>query len=244
MKQLRIATTTAALAGLAAVVGATSGCSGSSSAATPATHRLSGVLRLDPGHCAGRSAKPTGSYLVVISAATDKLVDNHDSRCAAKQYTLLRPGRDGGLALGRFQPAPRPAFDGRRGGTATAITRPVEFDGVRLALATDPRDEQDAPTGQPAFPAPEAIVTGDTLHVDLRSLVFLYGGRAGATCAQTYGVGCWNLGSRSATGSYDPNTGRFEVSWFQGESFSPRGDSLQVHLSGRLVPAAAPGGGS
>jgi hypothetical protein len=219
-----------------AALGAPAGCGGAAKAAAP--QHLDGVFRIAPGACASGHRKPSGSYLIVVSAARSRAVRNPRSTCGDHDYTLLRPGTEGGLTTGRFQPEPSPAFDAHRDSTATHLIAPVAFGPYRLGFATNRRDEQDAPNGAPAYPAPSAIVSEGTLDVDLRSLVMTYAGNAEATCRQSYGVGCWNLGSRSAQGTYDASTRRFTIDWLTGESFVPTGDSIEVHLEGTFDPEA------
>lgn len=226
-----------AVLALIALVGL-SGCGGGHPAAAPAPTRLTGLFKLAPGRCTSATAKPTGSYLIVISASQNKAVRNSRGGCVNKNFTVLRPGTDGGLITGRFQAAPTPLFDARRNSRAGAIIKPVRFGPFRLGFATDAHDEQDAVGSAPAYVAPIATVSGKALTVDLRSLVISYGGQPNSTCASGYGIGCWELGSRSASGSYDPITHRFVIDWFTGESFTPKGDSIEVRLAGRFVPSA------
>lgn len=230
------------VAGLAAAgLLAAAGCSATGHAATPQSDRLVGSFRLTPGHCTSVAAKPTGSYLVAVSAAANKAVRNPKSTCVNRDYTLLRPGTAGGLVTGQFQPQPDPLFDAHRNSRASAIVEPTWFGPFRLGFATEAQDEQDAPTGAPAFPTPQATVINGTLNVDLRSLVVSYAGPANGTCATSFGLGCWQLGSKSATGTYDARTRQFVLDWFSGESFTPKGDSIEVHLTGNFVPAADSG---
>jgi hypothetical protein len=218
-------------------VGLASGCSGSATAAAPS--KLSGVFKLTAGHCSTAHAKPTGSYLMVVSAAQGHAVPNPRGGCANAEYTVLQPGTDGGLETGRFQGQPTPAFDANRDSTVRRIIEPATFGHFRLGFATSPRDEQDAPSGAPAYPPPAALNDHGTLSVDLRSLVMTYAGRANATCAQSFGLGCWDLGSRAAGGTYDATTHHFVIDWFTGESFTPKGDSVEVHLEGTFVSQPA-----
>jgi hypothetical protein len=224
----------------AAVLGivAVSGCGGSAKAATQS--RLpAGLFAPTAGSCTTSDARPSGSYLIVISAAADKAVKNPKSRCANHDYTPLRPGTDGGLALGRFQSLPNPVFDAKRNSTAGKVFAPVDFGAFAIGFATTPRDEQDAPSGAPTYPVPAATVSGSTLNVDLRSLVVTYAGPPNSTCRQSSGLGCWELGSRSATGTYDAATRHFVLDWFAGQSFTPKGDSVEVHLEGTFVPGGS-----
>ena len=219
-------------------LGAAAGCSGSAKAVAP--NRLVGLFKISAGHCASAGAKPTGSYLLVVSAAQAKAVRNPRGGCANTEYTLLRPGIDGGLETGRFQGQPSPVFDAKRNSTAARVISPVFFGPYRLGFATSPRDEQGAPTSAPVYPAPVALNSAGTLTVDLRSLVMTYAGRPNSSCAQSFGLGCWDLGSKSASGTYNATTHHFVIDWFTGESFTPKGDSIEVHLEGTFVPGSAP----
>jgi ABC-type amino acid transport substrate-binding protein len=230
MKRVLLAVAALVALGLAA------GCGGSAKAAAPT--RLIGLFKLTPGHCTTAQAKPTGSYLIAISAAENHAVTNKQGGCADPAYTPLTPGTDGGLITGGFQTEPKPAFDAERNATATRIVKPVAFGRFRFGMSTNPRDEQDAPGGEPAFPAPVALDTDGALAIDLRSLVLTYAGRSHSTCKQSYGLGCWELGSKSASGTYDAATHQFVIDWFSGESFVPNGDSIEVHLEGTFVPGS------
>lgn len=220
-----------AIAGLLAVAG----CSGSHQATPDAVH-LAGLFHIDAGACAGKKGLPTGSYLVVLSAASGGTVGNARGGCANPAYSLLRPGTDGGLVTGEFQENAGPTFNAHGDSREGRIVIPARFGALRFGFATSTRDEQDAPTGAAAFPQPSAVIEGSKLRIDLRSLVVSYGGRPGATCAETFGGGCWELGSENASGTYDAATGHFTLQWFSGRSFTPKGDSIEVHLEGTFVP--------
>src|SRR4051812_752242 len=123
----------AALLGITAL-GMASGCSSNATAAAPAPNKLSGLFKLESGHCSTAHAKPTGSYLLVVSAAQGHAVRNLHGGCANPDYTALRPGTDGGLQTGRFQGQPTPAFDAQRNSTARRIIEPVNFGHFRLGF--------------------------------------------------------------------------------------------------------------
>jgi hypothetical protein len=214
---------------------AASACSGHSSP-TAQSSRLTGLFKITPGACATGKAKPSGSYLVVISAAESKTVPNKQSECQNTAYTLLKPGTDDGLVTGEFQDVPGPAFDKQGDGRADRIVVPTKFGPYRFGIATNTHDQQGAANGAATYPQPEAIVSGSSLRVDLRSLVVTYHGPSSSTCKQAYGVGCWELGSENATGTYDAATGAYDINWFSGESFTPKGDSIEVHFEGTFVP--------
>jgi hypothetical protein len=199
---------------------------------------LDGLFKISPGRCAGATGLPTGSYLVVLSAASGKTVGNPDGGCANPAYTLLKPGTDGGLITGEFQQVGGATFDRHGNSRDDRVLLPVRFGKFRVGFGTDSHDEQDAPNGAPAYPDPSAIVEGTALRIDLRSLVVSYAGAPGSSCDTTYGVGCWELGSENAAGTYDAATGHYSIQWFSGASFTPRGDSIEVHLEGTFVPKA------
>ncbi|MBV9412363.1 MAG: hypothetical protein JO148_12255 [Acidimicrobiia bacterium] len=228
----RAAVTRVAL--LLIVVGTlTAACSGNGTT----TDALVGTFRLDAGQCRGPGQVPAGSWLAVLNAAANQSVANPDGGCNNPAYTPLSAGHDGGLRAGSFQPSPDPTFGPTRDSLAGAIVTPVRFQGLALGMATDGHDEQHDPTGPAVFPAPTATVSGGHLHIDLRSLEISYGGPPGGTCATAaVSGGCWDLGSRSVTGSYDARTHRFVAQWFVGEAFTPAGDSMTVHLEGTFVP--------
>jgi len=214
------------------------GCN-SSQAKPASSERLIGLFKLAPGRCTTASAHPTGSYLIAISAAQGRAVRNPKAGCANPDYTPLRPGVDGGLITGRFQTQPDPAFDAHRNARADRIVTPTVFGHFRFGFATNSRDEQDAPSGAAAYPAPVAIATGSTRKVDLSSLVVTNSGGAGSTCAKSFGLGCWEVGSKSASGTYDAATHHFVIDWFAGQSFTPKADSMEVHLEGTFVPGSS-----
>lgn len=225
------------LVGLAAGVALLAGgCSGGGHPTAASPQRLDGEFRLAAGACSTGKQPPTGSYLVVISAAADHTVRNPHGGCRNASYTLLRPGTDGGLVTGEFQEVAGATFDARRNSRQDRIIEPVRFGKLALGFATSAYDEQAAANGAPAFPRPAAIRTASGIQVDLRSLVVSYGGPAGATCRTSLGIGCWQLGSENATGTYNPATGAFAIDWFSGESFVAKGDSIEVHLAGTFVP--------
>jgi hypothetical protein len=165
-------------------------------------------------------------------------VANPAGGCANKFYTPLSPGTEKGIETNQFQEDPTPTFDAHGDSLADAVIDPVSFLGEKFGISTDPDDVQDAASGPPAFKPPTAIVRGTKLTLDLRSLNITYGGAPNSSCANDAGYGCWNLGSKAATGSYDPKTHQYVVQWFVGETFTQLGDSMIVRLEGTFVPKA------
>ncbi|MHB2023196.1 MAG: hypothetical protein ACYCO3_07705 [Mycobacteriales bacterium] len=125
-----------------------SACGGASTASTTASGTskggpLIGLLRLTPGACQAGSV--TGSYFRMIqpngSLTSGPFVNNADSKCSNKTYTLLAPGTAGGLRLGGFQPPPAPAFSSGNG-LADSIAQPDTFFAVAFAVFTANVDRQ------------------------------------------------------------------------------------------------------
>jgi hypothetical protein len=211
-------------------------CGGGSPSASGPPKELIGTFELQGGHCAGAHGAPTGSFLVIVDSAGSKTVGNPDGGCANKYYTLLSPGTEKGIETGGFQEDPTPTFDVNGASLADEVIKPVSFLGVKLGMATNPDDVQDAPSGPIAFTPPEATVRGTNLTIDLRSLNITYGGAPNSSCVNDAGYGCWNLGSKAATGSYNAKTHQFVVQWFVGETFTQLGDSMIVRFEGTFVP--------
>jgi hypothetical protein len=227
----------AALAVTAGLILANCGGSAGGGAAGP-PRALVGTFEIQGGRCASSHGAPTGSFLVIVDSAGSKTVGNPAGGCANKYYTPLSPGTERGIETGRFQENPTPTFDAHGNSLADAVIKPVSFLGEAIGMATSPDDVQDAASGPAAFSPPAATVVGTKLTINLRSLNITYGGAPGSNCVNDAGYGCWNLGSKSATGSYDPKTHQFVVQWFVGETFTQLGDSMIVRLEGTFVPKA------
>ncbi|HVW79549.1 MAG TPA: hypothetical protein VHB69_01235 [Mycobacteriales bacterium] len=232
MRRARLAAALAGLVAAAVAAPAAAASAGARSAGHPGILRLSGVLRLASGSCAGGT--PSGSYLSVTFGT--RAIDNPASDCEGGAVTLLSPGREG-LSTTSFSPASEDGFDGRGNAVAQSITRPVAFGKHLLGLVSSAQDLQDAPTGPGLFSLPHIYVTGDKVLADVRSVQVLYGGQADTTCASGAGAGCWLIGAERATGTYDAATRHITLSWFSGQSFVPQSAGTAVHLSGTFVGA-------
>jgi hypothetical protein len=178
---------------------------------------------LQPG---SRPYGPTSGYLV-----------NANSPCTDKTFTPLRPGTDGGLLLGAYQPESTPAFDAHGDSLARRIVQPATFFGVRFSLATASTDPQ---TGLPVR-APTIAVDGDRVSGDLRAW------------GAAWNRGHFNQGSPKPDGStpgmtalpsgtYDPATGAVALTWTSAIVGGPfNGFTGEWHLDGHvaLVPGAS-----
>lgn len=223
--------------------GGAAGSSGGTSTATapsgptaPAAQGtpLIGLLRLDPG-VQSASGALAGTYFQMFG------VVNNDSTALDKNYTLLRPGTDGGLRTDAYQPAPSPAFAGTINGQPTGdalasrIVEPQKFFQIDFSIITDAVDAQ---TGQadslPHIVAQDGKLTGQTT----------------AWVAQWNGLS-FNQGSpkpdgsspgntQPVTGTYDAATKHFVLQWkslIVGGPFD--GFTGGWHLEGTFVPAAS-----
>ncbi|HUR85709.1 MAG TPA: hypothetical protein VMY78_10225 [Solirubrobacteraceae bacterium] len=118
---------------------------------------LIGLFRFTPGAYSNGTA--SGSYIRLVLAGGTReagpFFPNPSS--SATTYTLLRPGTDGGLRTGGYQPAPDPAFSGSGDALANRIIAPQRFAFIQYSVQTSPKDPQ---TGSDVA-APSVSVTPD-----------------------------------------------------------------------------------
>ena len=213
--------------------GASAGAGPGSPVASVQGTPLVGLFRLDPG-AQSVSGAISGTYFQMFG------VVNNESTALDKNYTLLRPGTDGGLRNDVYQPAPSPAFagtiDGRPTGNALAnrIVQPQKFFQIDFSIVTDVVDAQTAQ----ADPLPRIVARDGKLS-----------GQTTAWVAQWNGLS-FNQGSpkpdgtspgntQPVTGTYDAATGHFVLQWkslIVGGPFG--GFTGGWHLEGTFVPAA------
>jgi hypothetical protein len=198
---------------------------------------LVGTFTITAGSCSGG---PSGSYFRMVhpsgTPAAGPYVDNSDSACGTKSYTLLTPGTDGGLVTGAYQPAPNPGFDGAGHSLATRLIRPVRFFGVDFSGSTNPTDLQ---TGG-ATPAPSLRNEGGRLVGDLSAF------------DATWNKQAFNQGSpkpdrsrpgntTAVSGTIDSATGAFTLTWTSQIVDGAFDNFTGVwHLEGTFRPAGAP----
>jgi hypothetical protein len=202
------------------------------SAASASGTQLTGKLALTPGKLvSAHSKRYTGTYFrMLLPAATDKYFANPDSRAKDKTYTLLRPGTDGGLVLGRYQPAPSPAFTSAGSALATRITRPETFAGIKFSISTAAVDAQShRSAGAPALHVDGNRITGNlsAWTAEWNKIYFNQG-------APKPG-GSYPALTQPVTGTYNRRTGAFVIVWYSaivGGPFS--GFTGYWHLQGTL----------
>jgi hypothetical protein len=210
------------------------GAIASSGASAAGARRLTGTLVFSPGKATrhGR-AKYTGTYFrMLLPGATDKFFPNADSRARDKSYTLLRPGTDGGLRLGSYQPPPHPAFGRHGSALAKRITRPETFEGVRFSISTAPNDAQSGAAVRP----PSLTVHGRRITGDLRAWTAEWS-RIYFNQGSPKPNGSFTGSTKPVTGTYNPRTHAFEITWYSlivGGPFS--GFTGYWHLQGHVRP--------
>lgn len=156
------------LAGLVMVAGVACGSdSGDKTEAGRTTDAatLTGLFRVDAGQCTDAGVT-TGSWFRMIQpggkAGEGPFVPNGDSSCGDKTWSALKPGTDGGLITGTYQPQPAEPFDAEGKGTAGQIVAPTPFFAVAFANATNAVDPQtNAKTATPTITVKDGKLSGD-----------------------------------------------------------------------------------
>ena len=175
---------------------------------------LTGTLKLTAGKAArvhGRTQYAGTYFRMLLPGQTDQYFKNPDSRAKDQTYTLLRPGRDGGLELGTYQPAPSPAFSANGFALAHRITQPETFASIKFSVSTARIDAQSGATD----PAPSLVVRGHKLTGNLSAWtaewnkIYFNQGAPKPNAAAPYPGG-----TRPVTGTYDAKTRAFTITWY------------------------------
>jgi hypothetical protein len=220
--------TTTGLLGIAAAGIAAAALVGAPSQAA-SSKTLNGTFRLAPGKFS--DGKASGTYFRMItgkSGGRAQYLANPDSRSRDKTFTLGRPGRDGGLATGRFQEDPDPAFDGKGNARANKIIKPEAYTAIRFSVATLKKDPQSKKT---------SAVT--SASVNGRKLTIRVPGYTAEWNKQYFNQGAPKPDGTgaAATGTYNAKSKRFVVTWTSKISGGPfNGFSGFWHLEGTFVP--------
>jgi hypothetical protein len=188
-------------------------------------HALNGTFKLTPGSYSGGKAHGTWFRMIISGSAKKKAyLPNPDSKSKDKTYTLGRPGTDGGLATGRFQPSPSPAFGAKGNALASKIIKPQPFTAINFSVATLKVDPQSKKT----VAVTSASVNGRKLTVRMPGYTAQWNG-------QSFNQGAPKPdGSGSvATGTYNAKTKHFVLTWTSKISGGPfNGYSGYWHLEG------------
>ncbi len=201
--------------------------------------------------CGKRFVKVTGTYFQMLQPGKPKyrrdacrkrvlspksFFANPNSRSKDKTYTLMRPGKDGGLVTGAYQPMPDPPFDIAADGSSLAnrIMQTERFAGIKFGLSTDPVDQQ---TQEPVNP-PRVTQNGRKLGGDLRAFTASWQNQffnQGSPKPRGNRPG----GTRRVTGTYNARTKRYTLIWrsqIVGGAF--HGFVGYWHLQGKFKPAS------
>jgi hypothetical protein len=171
----------------------------------------------------GKSGKSRKDYFV-----------NPNSRSRDKTYTLMRPGIDGGLKTGQYQNMPVPDFDLDGSSLANRIMKTERFTDIRFGLSTDPVDKQ----SDVAVPAPVVRRTGRRLSGDLRAFTASWN-RQYFNQGSPKPNGSRPGGTRRVTGTYNPKTRRYTLTWKSLIIGGPFGGFVgSWHLTGKFKPAS------
>jgi hypothetical protein len=220
--------TTTGLLGLAVTATAAVALLGASSQAA-SSKQLNGTFRLTAGSYSKGKAHGTWFRMITSRAGSKtQYLANPDSTAKDKTYTLGRPGRDGGLATGRFQPHPSPAFDGQGNALANKIIKPSAYTAIRFSVATLSKD----PQSKKSVAAPTASVSGRRLTVRLP-------GYTAEWNKQYFNQGAPKPDGSggAATGTYNAKTKHFVLTWKSKISGGPfNGFTGFWHLEGTFKP--------
>lgn len=214
-------------------------------AAQAARTSLVGTFQISPGRYTPakgkQKARVTGSFFRMTYPNGDPYVkgpffDNSDSTSKDKTYTLFKPGIDKGIQTGANQPQPTPAFAPNGFALANRIVQPLLFAGIKFSLSTADVDKQ---SGVSVSTLPTIWANGRKLTGDLRSFT--------ASWNSIY----FNQGApkpngrlpgktRAVSGTYDPKTRRYEITWTSQIVGGPFNDFTgRWHFEGVFRPGSA-----
>lgn len=196
---------------------------------------LVGTFKLDEGRQAV-SGRLSGTYFRMLG------VSNGDSTALDKNYTLLRPGSDGGLRTDAFQEPPVPAFattdpvSGLPSGNALAsrIVLPQKFFSTDFSIVTAATD----PQAGVADALPQIVNDGGTLSGQITAWNAQWNGLSFNQGAPKPD-GSTGGGTKRPTGTYDVATQRFVLTWSSLIRGGPFNNFVgEWHLEGIFQPTA------
>jgi hypothetical protein len=205
--------------------------SSTGAASSAGVSKLTGTLSLSAGKLS--RGRYTGTYFrMLLPGATDRYFANPDSRARDKTYTLLRPGSDGGLALGRYQPPPSPAFSSNGFALARRVTLPEKFASIEFSISTAAKDAQSGGSvGAPSLTAEGTRLTGNVSAwtAEWNKIYF----NQGAPKPN----GAYPGLTRPVTGTYNRGTRAFTITWYSAIVGGPfNGFTGYWHLQGHVKP--------
>ncbi len=203
----------------------------SSTGTSAGSGELVGLFKVDAGVCSNAGVT-AGSYFRMVQSGgnvtSGPYMPNGDSPCGDKTWSPLKPGTDGGLRTGAFQPFPQAEFDAAGNGLANLVTQPTKWFAVNFANATNAKDPQTKlDTTKPSITA-----SGGQLSGDLRAF-------AAAWNKQDFNQGSpkpdgSKTGNTSGpTGTYDASSNHYTLQWTSQISGGPFNNFTGVwHLEG------------
>jgi hypothetical protein len=213
------------------------GCGGGEKSEEAQGGPLTGVFKITAGRCSDAGVT-SGSFFRMVQpkgkVSAGPFVKNGDSPCGDKTFTPLSPGSDGGLVAGSYQPHPKPPFDPSGNGAANSLSKPQKWFAVAFSLATNPTDPQTKKNvGAPTIQNADGRLSGD-----LRALAAAWNGQhfnQGAPKPD----GSMPGNTTAPTGTYDPDTKSYKLSWSSQIVGGPFNNFTGVwHLEGTFEPKA------
>ena len=225
----------AGVLGVSALAVAGSSAAAAASASAPKPKALVGTFKLTPGESTGGGV--TGSYFRMVlpggTADQGPFFPNPDSAATDKTYTLAQPGTDGGLATGKYQPSPNPAFGDQGSSLAGSIIQPSPFTAINFGVSTNATDPQTTTD----VPKPKVTVKGGKLSGDLKAV------------DASWNFQDFNQGSpkpdgskpgltKAVSGTYDSKTRKYVLEWSSQIVGGAFNDFTGVwHFEGTFEPA-------
>lgn len=192
---------------------------------------LTGTLKLTPGKLV--HGRYVGTYFrMLLPGATDKYFANPNSSAADKTYTPMRPGTNGGLELGHYQPPPSPAFSSDGFALAKRITQPQKFASINYSVSTASTDAQSGSH----VPVPSLVLRGNRLTGNFTAWTAewnkIYFNQGAPKPNGSYpGL------TRPVTGTYNRKTHAFTIIWYSAIVGGPfNGFTGYWHLQGHVKP--------
>jgi hypothetical protein len=193
---------------------------------------LAGTLVFAPGkliHSGGKYIG-VGTYFRMLEPGGTQYFQNPDGPAKNLTYTLLRPGTNKGLELGAYQAPPKTAFSSTGNSLANRITQPQPFAAINFSISTAATDAQSHET----VAAPTLRVKGTKITGNLSAWTAewnkIYFNQGAPKPGGTYPGG-----TTPVTGTYNPKTKAFVVTWYSAIVGGPFNGFIGFwHLQGKL----------
>lgn len=170
--------------------------------------------------------KGTGSYFRMRTPGHSGYVQNDGS-----SYIPLRPGTEGGLVTGAFEPQPSPAFNGRGDSLSGKIFAPQPFEAVNFGASTQSID----PQTHKSVPAPTITVSGGKLSGNLSAISVSWNKQQFNQGSPKPGGG-YSGQTTAVTGTYNARTHHYTLTWTSQIVGGPfNGFTGEWHFTGTFV---------